>query len=163
MKKVLVGCLGVALLLVTLVVAGLWWWFRASPELEATLTLPLEVQLEVPVDMVITAKNPHPKPVILDSIDIGDAFLAGFQIIRIEPEPEGTTDLPFLDQRSWAFEKVVPPGGSMAVTFTLRPVTEGRFTGSVDVCNPKQQFKSLFADVIVKPAVVAEPPGAPSP
>lgn len=163
MKKVLVGCLGVALLLVVLVVAGLWWLFRASPELEATLTLPFEAQVETPVALVITARNPHAKPVTLDSIDIDDAFLAGFQIISIEPEPGDTTELPFLEQRSWAFKKVVPPGESMTVTYTLRPVTEGRFTGSVDVCNPAQDFKSLFADIIVKPAVVAEPPGSPSP
>jgi hypothetical protein len=163
MKKILVGCLAVALLLVVLVVAGVWWMLRTTPALEATLTLPLEAQLEAPVDMVVTATNPHAKPVTLDSIDIDDAFLAGFQVVRIEPEPEDTTELPVLDQRSWAFNKVVPPGGTLAVTYTLRPVAEGRFTGSVDVCNPTQDFKSLFADIIVKKAAPTIPSGAPSP
>jgi hypothetical protein len=75
MKKVLVGCLAVALLLVTLVVAGIYWMLRTTPALEARLTLPFEV----------------------------------------------------------------------------------------DVCNPTQDYTSLFADIIVRPTVAAGPPGASSP
>ena len=53
-------------------------------------------------------------------------------------------------ERSWDFESVIQPGDSLSVTFQLKPVTEGRFSGDVDVCNPNQDFRTLFADVVVK-------------
>jgi uncharacterized protein (DUF58 family) len=151
MKKILLGCLGVALLTAVLG-AGLvlYWLLRERPVLESTLSLPTEVELDATVPMVITTTNGHSTPVTLDSIDVDDSFLAGFQVIRIEPEPEGTLHVPFLNQRSWAFATVVQPGDSLTVTFHLKPVAEGHFSGDIDVCNPSQDFETLLADVVVR-------------
>ena len=41
---------------------------------------------------------------------------------------------------------VVQPGETRSVTFQLRPVAEGRYSGDVDVCNPNQDFQTLLVD-----------------
>lgn len=46
--------------------------------------------------------------------------------------------------------KDVQPGESLAVTFRLKSIAGGRFSGDVDICNPNQDFTTLFADVVVK-------------
>jgi hypothetical protein len=162
MKRILVGCLGVAA--VGIVVAGVAFWYlfvRELPTLEAELKVPLEAELNADIAMTITVTNPHPAAVTLDSIDVDNALLAGFQVIAIEPRPLDTIRVPFVDQRSWSFDRAIPPGESLTVNFTLKPVVEGRFSGDVNVCNPNQDFKTLLADIIVrKPPDPASPAGS---
>ena len=117
---------------------------------DAALSIPPEVQLDAPVTLVITATNTHEKAVTLDSIDIEDSFLAGFQVVDIDPPPEETMHLPFVNQRSWTFSRMLAAGEACSVSFTLKPVVAGHFSGDVDVCNPNQDFTTLFADVVVK-------------
>ena len=151
MKKTLFGCLGAAL--VILVIGGVMIWFslfRELPLLDATLSLHNEVEVESTVSMVITATNSHTKAITLDSIDVGDSFLAGFQVISVDPRPTDTTHMPIVNQRSWDFGVEIQPGDSLAITFQLRAVTEGHFSGDVDVCNPNQDFRTLLADVVVR-------------
>lgn len=153
MKRVIIGCLGATALLVAVAALGLWFLlFRDLPVLDATLSLPSEVAMESTMSMVITATNPHKEPVTLDSVDIDDSFLAGFQVVAIVPEPIETTHVPLINQRSWSFEKQVEPGDSISVSFELKPVMEGHFSGDVDVCNPNQDFSTLFADVVATKA-----------
>lgn len=160
MKKTVLGCLGAAVLILVCGIALIWFWlFRELPMLDATLALPAEVALESRVSMVVTVKNGHRQPVTLDSIDVEDAFLAGFQVVKIDPEPKDTMHVPFLAQRSWEFGKAVAPGESLSVTFHLKPVTEGHFSGDVDVCNPNQDYKTLLADVVVKKTLSRNPAG----
>ena len=105
------------------------------------------------IEMVVKTSNPHPRPVILDSIDIDSAFLRGFQVLAVVPKPSGTDEISILDQRSWSFGQSVPPGEESTVRFTLRSIEPGHFVGNVDVCNPNQDYKSLYADVIVREEV----------
>lgn len=151
MKKVGIGCLIVALLMMAAIVATvLFWLLSESPLLDATLSIPPEVEVGTAVEMVVTVKNDHDVPVTLDSIDIDNSFLSGFQVAGIDPEPQDTMHVPFLDQRSWDFGAVLQPGESLSVKFQLAPIAEGHFVGDVDVCNPSQDFKTLLADVVVK-------------
>ncbi|ABW67191.1 hypothetical protein [Desulfosudis oleivorans] len=151
MKKTLLGCLGAALVILAVGGAMIWFWlFRELPVLDATLSLPNEAQVDSAISMVVTATNRHSKSITLDSIDIDDSFLAGFQVISINPKPTDTTHIPIINQRSWDFGTVIQPNESLPVTFRLKPVTEGHFSGDVDVCNPNQDFKTLLADVVVK-------------
>lgn len=149
-KKVILGCLGATAIIAVAVAVGVWLWlFRELPVLDATLSIEPEVELGSTVTMVINATNSHDKAVTLDSVDIDDAFLAGFQVVGVNPEPEGTTHLPIINQRSWEFGKRISPGKVFSVTFTLKAVADGHFSGDVDVCNPNQDFKTLLADVVV--------------
>jgi uncharacterized protein (DUF58 family) len=151
MKRTVLGCLAVALLIVAAGTVFVWFWlFRALPVLDASLSLPREVALESTVPLVITVTNPHEKSVTLDSIDIADSLLSGFQVVSIEPDPTETYHIPIFDQRSWTFGESVMPGGTLSVTFHLRAVQAGHFSGDIDVCNPNQNCTTLLADVVVK-------------
>ena len=150
MKKVILGCLAVVALQIAGGAVLFWYLFlRETALLEAQLTVPNEVRVGETTELTVETSNPHSGPVILDSIDIDDAFLRGFQVLSVAPEPTGTEQVPFIDQRSWSFGRSVPPGGKLAVRFTLKSLQVGHFVGNVDVCNPNQDYKSLYADVVV--------------
>jgi hypothetical protein len=58
----------------------------------------------------------------------------------------------------------VAAGATQRVTFQLKPLNAGRFSGNVGACNPGQDCASTFADLVVglrKPAtpVAQRPPG----
>jgi hypothetical protein len=164
MKKVLIGCLGAGVLFLVVVVGTVGYWLlHEAPMLDAKLSVPSEVALDSTATLVVTVTNPHEEDVTLDSIDIADSFLAGFQVVSVEPEPNDTMSVPFMEQRSWDFGEPVGPGKSLTVKFTLKPVSEGRFSGEVDVCNPSQDSKSLLADVVVKKGLSSQPPEATRP
>lgn len=150
MKKAWLGCLG-ALAVVALIGVWLIWFLliREGPVVSATLDLPQQVKRGDIIRMRVLTFNPNNRPITLDSIDIDDSFMAGFQVVRVEPTPKDTMRLRVLRQRSWEFGAVVPPGTGLDVTFELRAVDEGRWIGQVDVCNPTQDFNSLLADVMV--------------
>ncbi len=150
MKKIIIICLSAAAVIAAMLAALIWFWFiRELPTLDATLSAPSEVEMGSTLTLKITTTNSHNKPVTLDSIDIDDAFLKGFQVVKINPAPSGTTHIPFTQQRSWDFGKAVSPRGAFSVTFQLKAVADGHFSGDVDVCNPNQDFKTLLADVVV--------------
>jgi hypothetical protein len=152
MKKTLLAFLGAGVLILFIGAVLIWFWLiRELPALDASISLPSETELGSTISMTITANNPHDKPVVLDSIDIDDSFLTGFQVVSIDPKSSNTTHV--FGQRSWDFGQSVPSGKSMVVRFELKAVQQGRFSGDVDVCNPNQDSKSLLADVIVKESV----------
>lgn len=143
-----IGCLGAALLFTVVIGLGVAvWLFTERPKLDASLSLPSEATLGETLTMLVTTTNPHDQAVTLDSIDIDDTFLDGFQVVTVVPEPTGTMHV--FGQRSWSFGTSVPPGQALEVRFTLKAVQGGHFSGDVDVCNPAQDFTTLIADVMV--------------
>jgi|GEM_PF-1767834 len=156
MKKNVIGCLGGAVLFVVIfaVVVGVWLSLE-FPVLNASLSVPTQASRDATIAMVITATNDHDKPITLDSVDIDDSFLEGFQVISIHPEPTDTMKI--FGQRSWFFERSVDPGESLEVRFELKAVMEGHFSGDVHVCNPNQDVKTLIADVVVRKEDANEP------
>lgn len=163
MRKVLLGCL--VLFVVGSLVAGAacWYVLRKRPQLGATLELPPTARAGQTISLVARLDNPHDRPVTLDSIDIAESFLEGFQVLRVEPKPTDTTRVPIVNQRSWSFGQAVPAGGTMAVTFTLRCLRAGHFTGTVDACNPSQDCTSLYGDVDVQAGAPTETTAEPLP
>ncbi len=135
----------------TAIVISVWCFlFKEGPLLNAKLSLPLEAKLGSSTTMTITATNDHTKPIILGCIDISDSFIAGFQVILIDPQPVDTFHISLFNMRSWEFAKIVPPGESIIANFELKPVSEGRFMGEIDICNTNENYKALYADIIVK-------------
>lgn len=121
---------------------------RELPVLDASLSLPPQATLDSTVIMVVTTTNTHTKPLILNSIDVGDSFLDGFQVVKIEPSPSATEHLYYF--RRWDFGQTVDPGATLQVRFELKAVLEGHFSGDIDVCNPNLDYKTLLADVVVR-------------
>ena len=148
-KVVIIGWLSV---MVAICVVGtaidLYYKNRELPVLDASLSMPSQAELDSTVIMVVTATNTHTKPLILASIDVGDSFLEGFQVVKIEPSPLATKQI--FDFRRWDFGQTVDPGGTLQVRFELKAVLEGHYSGDIDVCNPNLDFKTLLADVVVR-------------
>jgi hypothetical protein len=151
------------------IVAGITWSLgcdvlTVKPTFEVTLVVPDELTVGQPFALVVDVKNPHGSAIKLDSVDVADTLLKGFQVVSVEPSAKDTMHVPLLDQRSWSFETSVAAGATHRVTFNLKPLLAGRFSGNVDACNPGQDCASTFADLVVglrKPAppVAHRPPG----
>lgn len=151
MKGVLIGCSIFGLVLVTAAGIGIWFFlFRVQPMADASLAIPPSAEIDQTIEMVVTTHNPHAESVIVDSIDISDSFLEGFQVTTVDPAENETMDVPFVDQRAWMFSHTLAPGETKTFTFTLNPVLVGHYSGDVDVCNPNQDFNTLLADVVVR-------------
>jgi hypothetical protein len=150
MRKLALGCLVIAGVAVFSVFSVAKYALRELPMLESELTAPSMVTLDEPITLVVTATNKNQEAVTLDSIDVDNAFLSGFQVLEVNPEPTESSDIPLLDQRTWAFGRSIPPGGQVAVAFKLKPVQTGHFVGDIDVCNPTQDFSTVYADIVVR-------------
>lgn len=158
MRKVLLGCLVLFVVGSLAGGAACWYVLRKRPQLGATLDLPPTARAGQTISLVARLDNPHDRPVTLDSVDIAESFLEGFQVLRVEPRPTDTMRVPIVNQRSWTFGQAVPAGGTMTVTFSLRCLRAGHFTGTVDACNPSQDCTSLFGDVEVQEGAAGEAP-----
>jgi hypothetical protein len=151
MRYVVLGGLVLVLLASFACTGACWYLFvRETPLLETSLALPEHVAAGQPFDLVVHAHNPHAEPVTLDSVDVDLELLGAFQVLEVVPPPAGTLKIPLLDQRSWTYGRAVPPGETWSVTFRLRPLQPGHFSGTIDVCNPSQQFTSHYADIVVQ-------------
>lgn len=126
-------------------------YLSIKPTFEVSLVVPPEIVATEPFVLGVDVKNPHGSAITLDSVDVDAALLKGFQVISVEPSPKDTIHVPVLNQRSWSFETPVPAGTTHRVTFRLRPLNVGRFTGNVGACNPGQDCASAFADLVVTP------------
>jgi len=148
--KLVFGCVA-ALIMASIAATGACLFFvgQETPQLAAALDLPHEAAVGETIQLVIHASNPHQESVTLDSVDIDDALLEGLQVLEVEPTPTGTIALGFLEQRSWTFDHSIPSTGQLEVVFTMRAIQPGRYTGNVDVCNPRQDFTSLYGDIVI--------------
>ena len=124
--------------------------FRTKPKLSAVLSAPNETSIGSEIYATVTVSNPHTTAVSLGTIDIEDKILSGFQVLSIKPQPLEAISLDFLETHSWTFDTIVQPGDSLNITFTLKPIAEGRFTGEIDICNSNNDFTTLILDIVVK-------------
>jgi hypothetical protein len=122
-----------------------------KPTFEVSVAVPTDIVAMEPFALGVDVKNPHGSAITLDSVDVDDKLLAGFQVVSVEPKPKDTMHVPVLNQRSWSFgtSLSVPAGATQRVTFNLRALNAGRFSGNVGACNPGQDCASTFADLVV--------------
>ena len=156
--KIVLGCGVAAALVAAMLGAGIWFiFFRDLPALDATLAAPTTVIAGETLALTVTASNPHPQTVILDSVDIDDSLLEGFQVVGVTPRARDTSHI--FHMRTWSFGKAVPPGMVQTIRFDLRAIEAGHFSGDIDVCNPNQDFVTLLGDIVVEAAgPEADPP-----
>ena len=122
-----------------------------KPTFEVSLVVPDEIVASQPFALGVDVQNPHGSAIKLDSVDLDDSLLKGFQVMSVEPKPKDTMHVPLLNQRTWSFGTSVPAGAIQRVTFNLRALNAGRFSGNVGACNPGQDCASTFADLVVSP------------
>jgi hypothetical protein len=155
MKKVAIGCLGITAICAILFGAFVFWVLRELPVLDATMSAPTTVELDSTMTIDVTMTNPHKEAVVLDSIDIDETFLSGFQIIDVQPKP--TETMSFLGTRTWEYARSVAPGKTLEVHFTLKAIQEGHFVGEIYVYNPNLDSTTMFADVVIKKELPKKP------
>jgi hypothetical protein len=126
-------------------------YVRVKPTFEVGLKIPDEVVATEEFTLSVDVKNPHGSAITLDSVDVDDKLLQGFQVVSVEPSAKDSMHVPLLDQRTWSFGTSVAAGSVQRIDFKLRPVQVGRFSGNVDACNPGQDCAGAFADIVVKP------------
>ena len=102
-------------------------------------------------DFTVEVTNHDDEVHVIDSIDIANDFLDGFEIFSVDPEQSGELSLePFLDQYSYTMGAEVAPDESVVVTFSAGASEIGEYSGSFDVCMDSGGdclFSSIHIDV----------------
>jgi len=117
---------------------------------------PFSVQVEAPrevaagdeVDLLLDIGNPTDRDLRLDSIDIYDSLLDGFDVRAVEPDPV-RRDHTF-NFSSFYFSKDLEPGQSLRVTMQLTAKEPGIWTGDLDFCTPAQKFVTSSLTIRVR-------------
>lgn len=139
--------LGAFVLLLTMG-SGCW---DAAEHTSIDLVAPETVAVGDVFDVTLEVTNHGDEVHVIDSIDIANDVLDGFEVFSVDPEPAGELSLePFLDQYSYTMELDVEANGSQTVTFSLGALEEGSYDGSFDVCMDSGGdclFSSIHIDV----------------
>ena len=114
------------------------YYFMDSPNFSVTVESPTEVKREEVFTISIDVNNPSDDSITLGSIDIYDSLLEGFEIIKIEPNPEETDSI--FGFHTAYFNHVLNPRESFRSTYTLRAETAGLWIGDIDCCTPSEKF-----------------------
>ncbi|EIP98324.1 hypothetical protein OpiT1DRAFT_02780 [Opitutaceae bacterium TAV1] len=117
---------------------------------------PFQVQVDYPARvahgetfrLAIRTANPHTSRTTLESIDIYDSLLSGFEIVEVSPAAEAPQKT--LDFHSFYFNRPLPPSDSLDVVFTLKAKRKGFHGGDIDVCTPAQDFATISTGIVVE-------------
>jgi hypothetical protein len=146
LKYLVGGIAGVVLVVIALLaLLGL----GSGPELSVQFAAPDSVGVARPFEVRLTASNPHPEAVTLDSIDIDSSVFRAFRIVEVSPPPANVEDVSLLDQRSWAFFQDVAPGSQVSVVFRFEATAPGTHQIPIDVCNAYQDCSRTLLSVAV--------------
>jgi len=119
-------------------IALLVFYFMDSPSFSVTIESPTEVKREEVFTISIDVTNPSDETITLGSIDIYNSLLEGFEIVKIEPNPEETDSL--FDFHTAYFSHVLSPEDKFRATYTLRAKAAGLWIGDIDCCTPSEKF-----------------------
>jgi hypothetical protein len=104
----------------------------APHEILAWVDLPRAVALGDPVSLQLTVVNGRAQGVFqLTSIDIGDGFLDGFEVLAISPTPHAREHA--LGVLALALPADIAPGAEWQLEIRLKPRRAGVFVGDVDI------------------------------
>jgi hypothetical protein len=141
-RKLILGIFAGLIILCTIasVAVGLWGsnlWQRVSEKPEgvrADVEVPSSVALGESFLIRVTVENLSAETVVLDSIDVGEGYLVGIDIVEAEPAFSESFPLPFGGVDSYAFEHDIPARQTLIVRLTAHAVMAGEFSAPVDVC-----------------------------
>ena len=122
--------------------------FMDSASFSVEVQAPEKVKIEETFNLTVSVSNPSEETITLDSIDIYDSLLDGFEIISIEPEPDDVSRL--FDFHTIFLDYELAPGENIIVTYTLKAREPGLWTGDIDCCTPNQQFVTVIKGILVE-------------
>ena len=147
MKKLMVAIGLLGFVMIVLLGAAVVYLLHEEPTLDVRLSAPDEVTVGEAFDLTLITRNLHQEAIVLDSVDIEETFLEGFEVVSVDPTP--TEEQTIFWYRSWSFGHSVQPGETMEVTFRLNPLKPGHYVGDVDVCNANQDFTTVIPNIDV--------------
>jgi hypothetical protein len=140
---------------VILAVAGLFW-------LESVLMIEdVIVQVEVPdkvaqgeeFTFTVSVQNVSDgRTKLLDSIDVGDNYLKGIEIMRTEPQYTEKMHVPLVNVYSYDFMQDILPGEELRVRFHAVAQETGTFISELDVyIDGGRKFTTSPLGTVVRP------------
>ncbi len=148
MKKFIAGFFTGCVVTILGVLAVAYWW--TSPMLDVSVKIPTSAELGNPFSMSIAAFNPHSESVVLDNVDIPNAFFESFDVISVDPMPPDDSPLEGFGTRTWYFNLEVPPTTTRTITFEVRPTVRGRHVIEFDVCNSTEDCTSVAKAIEIR-------------
>jgi hypothetical protein len=142
-KRIIIGVgIGCALgCVVAIIVAGVAGgafvaWLAEEPEqVVVDVDLPVLVTKGESFVIEVQIENTAPHAQVLDSIDIGVAYLDGIAIQGTEPAFVNSSRYTFLEEfQSYDFQQNIPPAERLQVQFYAVAAKPGDFSSDLDVC-----------------------------
>ena len=137
-------------------VGGLAWIGSQSPQnVNIDLNTPVEVLAGESLTFEISITNVGTESVVLNSIDISTNYLGGFQVLETDPPYIEATQYDALGGgetfQTYYFQIPISAGENLTIVFHAQALTEGDFSGLVDVCIDSEiNCESDIARTIVK-------------
>lgn len=142
------ACGFVSLLVLGVLAATVW----VGPELTARIEAPASVRAGETFTVLLHAQNPHAEPVELDSVAVSVAFLERMDLRLLEPPANEASPLDLLGDRTWTFDRQVPPGGALTVAFEATARAPGSHQLELKVCNGAADCTAARTSLAVVPA-----------
>jgi hypothetical protein len=140
-KKLIVivsSLFGLIFLLVIGIVIFIYLFTKTPEGINVTINGKPNISVDENFQITVEIENTTDKERTLDSIDIGDTYLAGIQIHDSNPSTKEVIDSadikiiePFV---TYSFVKKIEPNSKETITFNATAVSIGDFDGSIDVC-----------------------------
>lgn len=140
-KKLIVivsSLFGLIFLLVLGVIIFIYKFTKTPEGINVTISGKPNISIDEDLQIQVEIENTTNKERTLDSIDIGDTYLAGIQIHDSNPPTKEVIDSadikiiePFV---TYSFIKTIKPNSKETITFNATAVSVGDFDGSIDVC-----------------------------
>lgn len=104
-------------------------------------------------DLTFSVKNRDLGSRTLNSIDVHDDFLGGFEVVSITPSPGSREDL--WGYGIFNFDESIKASDALIVTMKLRARNVGLWSGDVDFTNPLENYVTRVPEIEVQDSAAA--------
>jgi len=110
--------------------------------------MPRKASVGDEIDLRVLIKNTREsKKFVIDTLDIGDKFIDGFEILSIEPKPS-EIDTSY-DTTTLEYPISIAAGDQLDIVLKLKAKASGVFIGDVDVWEDNDDFLTRYAQCVV--------------
>ena len=152
-SAILLGCGAVLVIAIASGLAGggfIYFVFQDPVGLQVYVESPDQVAKNDLFDLTVKVVNERKgKSLKVTSIDLAEAYLAGFTVRSTEPAAKSSQRLPLDGGQSFVFDQILPAGATNSFVFHLRAARTGLHRGDVDVCEGLR-FLTAMAQTEVK-------------
>ena len=117
-----------------------------------TIEYPEEVRMAEEFEVTLTVENATDQSITLSSIDIFSELREGFDIIGTDPETTVSESNLTDDFTTLWLSEEFNVDSSTIVKIYMQAKKPGRWGGRIDVCDPSENFTSVYATLTVLPS-----------